>query len=329
MMRRARVLTLALGVLTVPAFAATVTVTDCVSDPHIVVNPGTDTTRIDAASDDLVLACALSPLGGTHRVALDARNITVQGPAGRVSASGDTKAIVITASGTFSAVSAAIESTNGNGEAEITAGGDMTFDGTTVAVGSATSGGNVLTIACSDLLPPCKLTASDSTFKSRIIRMTAVGDLTLSEVAVTTNSPRDLIFITSSAGNVKLGGVCGGNSVASGNEGELRVSAFGYVDLSSANVLVAEEIEVTSGVGPGPSPVPAYIDLSGASIRNDFGKPGEIVILADEGLATIDVEGAVIIDDDQVPGDVAELNGRESLPHTGHNNVVGTPETDG
>jgi hypothetical protein len=70
----------------------------------------------------------------------------------------------------------------------------------------------------------------------------------------------------------------------------------------------------------------ADIDLTGASIRNDFGKYGRIVIQADGGNGAITISDAVLIEND---GDIAQLNGRATLPHTGFAHVVGVPETDG
>lgn len=63
----------------------------------------------------------------------------------------------------------------------------------------------------------------------------------------------------------------------------------------------------------------------GASIRNDFGKRGDITIVADEGTKTINICGTTLVDDGP---DVATLNNRSTEPHTGFNNVVGTPDVD-
>jgi len=335
-----------------PARSAVVTVSDCATDPHIVVNLGASRTAIDVTPDDLVLACALAPGAGTDHIEITAHDVTIQGPGGSVSAFGNA-ATKVTATGTFTATSTFLESTNSNGDLNIESAGNMVFDVTTLTVGDVSSGGDSLNVKCTNASPKCTITVTDSQFKSRHITVEAQGDIGFAKTKLITNSPLDLIQITSFQGNVNLGsgipgfGDCcgfggGGNSVITGNEGNLYIRAFGLVDLSTANILVAENICVRSGVsnfnteapcepcsGGSAASVPADIDATDASIRNDFGKRGEIKLCADETRKTVTVGGAVLIDDNtSAVEDISELNGCETLPRSGCPNVSGVPDTD-
>ncbi len=327
-----------LGAAAAPA--AVVTITDCATDPHIQAFPGLSSTRIQLGADDLVLHCNLVPLSGTDKILITAHDVTIQG--GGASAPAPSHAIDIQASGAFSAVSADIEATDRSGNLQISAATSMHFDNATLVVGDNVSGER-LELDCTGTSPACAIDAVKSSFKSRRMSITAVGDVTFTQSKITSVGPSDKIEITSTAGNVKLGtgappagGECcgmsggGGNTVVSGVEGELFVSAFGLIDFTAANVLVAENISLTSGVGAGPASVPASIDLTDASLRNDFGKPGEITVLADEGVATITIAGATLIDDQPngQPDDLSTLNGCSTTPRSGCPNVAGTAATD-
>ena len=334
------------------AHAAVVTVSDCTTDPHVVANLGASRTDIDVGTNDLVLACALVPLPGTDHIAITGHDLTIQGPTGSVSAFGSAPT-KFTATGTFTATNTFVESTNVNGDLDIESAGNMVFNKTTLTVGDVSSGGDSLKVTCTNSSPECTITVTDSQFKGRQITVKGQGDVSFVKTKLITNSPIDLITIVSVGGNVNLGagipgfGDCcgfggGGNSVISGSEGNLSIMAFGQVNLSTVNILVAENICVRSGVsnvatqgacdpcsgGSAASP-PADIDATGASIRNDFGKRGEIELCADEARTTIAVGGAVLIDDNTGPvEDVAELNGCETLPRSGCPNVSGVPDTD-
>ena len=328
----------------VPVRAAVVTITDCVGDPHVVADLTSTSTRIALGSDDLVLACGLAPLPGTDRIVITAHDVTVQGPGGGITSPGDGVTIQVTADGTFTATDTSIEAPANNGSLKITSAGSMRFDDATVDVGGSTSGDD-LRIECTNSAPDCTITAIGSTFESRLTYVTAVGDIAFGHVHLVTHSPRDYIRVTSSHGNVDFSGLAaglaaccasgdpnGGNTVVTGNEGNLAVTAFGAINMAGANVLVAEFVLLTSGSAPGLAPVPAGIDLTGASIRNDFAKEGDIVVLADETQATITITGAVLVDDNRTSGveDVSELNGCEVVPRTSPPcvNVVGTPDLD-
>lgn len=300
--------------------AAVVTITDCTNDPHIQVSLGNDQTKIDVGADDLVLNCALSPLSGTHRIQLTARNMTIKGD---VIASGATSPIRIDASGTFTATGVTIHSSNNNGDMDITAAGDMTFTDSTVIVGTdLTNGGDTLNITCTNAAPDCTINATNSTFKSGNLFITSVGDILMRTTHIITVSPRDDSRIESTHGNVCL--PCD-DDISGGNESNLRILAYGFVDVPAIKILIAENITITSGVGNGAASVDAHIDLTGATINNNFGKTGSITITADEGHGQVTILDAIIIQEG--PG-VATINGRSTLPHQGFNNIVGVPQID-
>ncbi len=102
-----------------------------------------------------------------------------------------------------------------------------------------------------------------------------------------------------------------------GVESTLFMKAAGDVDVSGQHYHVAERIMITAG---------GNISLNNTELNNDFGKCGEIVVSAG---GQISIEGATLVDDDcRGTPDVSELNGREAVPHTGFNGVVGTPAVD-
>jgi hypothetical protein len=301
---------------------AVVILDDCTNDPHLVANAGTDTTHLDVGAEDLVIRCALEPLPQTSRVVVRARDVTVEGPAGSVTGTGKTKAVDIRATGTFTALDTVIQSTNGNANMDIIAVGDMVIRDSQVIVGELDRGGDLLKIECTG--PGCTIDTQDSLFKGRLMEVLAVGDIfSFNNTTFRTHGPRDFITIRSTAGNVLL--PCG-VIVRTGNEGDLVIESFGRIDLWGADIRVAEHIVITSGVGPGLAAVPAAdVNATSATIRNDFGKDGQIVVTADEAQQIIDITDATII---QEGPEVAELNGRRALPHTGFNNVVGVPAVD-
>jgi hypothetical protein len=314
---------LALGLVVAVATAgraAVVTVTDCAADPHIQVNLGTDSTKIDVTPDDLVLQCALMPLNGTHRIQLAAHDITINGD---VIASGATSAVQINAGGKINANGVTIQSSNNNGDMAITSVGDMTFVDSTVIVGpDLTNGGDTMNIECTGTSPACTITSTNSTFKSGNLFVTAVGDILMRTTHIISVSPRDDIHIESTHGNVCL--PCD-DDISGGNESNLRVLAFGFIDMPAIKILIAENIVITSGVGAGAASVDAHIDLTGATINNNYGKMGAITITADEGLAQVTILDAIII---QEGSGVATINDRSTLPHQPFNNIVGVPQID-
>lgn len=346
------------------ARAAVVTMTDCVGDPHIVVQPGTQSTRIEIDPDDLVLHCALTPLPGSDHIVISAHDVTIE-PPGSMSQDDNTK-LQVTASGAILVKGTFVDAVNPNARLELDAVGDMTFENASLTVGGDSSGGDLLILNCTGTTPKCLITATDSTFKSRHMKIEGQGDVTFTRTKLITNSPNDYIEIRSDMANVLLGtstggggpglDCCGfggggdGNDVVTGKEGNLYILAFGRIDLSGANVLVSEFICGRSGVpdpantnilnacsmadapctGGAAAPIPAGIDLTDASIRNDIGKPGDISFCADESRGTIGIGGATLIDDNtSAVEDYSDLNGCSAPPRSGCPNVSGTAATDG
>ncbi len=132
-------------------------------------------------------------------------------------------------------------------------------------------------------------------------------------------------------GNAVAGDGCSNECKARVCENEFRggvesaMFATAAKDIAMAGVRlhieIAENIELTAG---------EMIDLTNAVVSNLHGKPGEIEIEAGRGSGLVTIGGATLLDDQkggQAP-DVSEINGREQLPHTGHNNVVGVPAMD-
>ena len=107
------------------------------------------------------------------------------------------------------------------------------------------------------------------------------------------------------------------DTTTGGIESTFFMRAAGDIDVSGQSYHIAEGITITAG---------GNINLTNTDLDNDFGKCGEIVVTAG-GQITID--GATLIDDDcRGKPDVSELNGREEVPHTGFNGVVGSPAVD-
>lgn len=351
---RTAALALGLGILTLQtASAAVVTVTDCTAPPVEVL---VGKTQISIGSDDLVLHCALVPLPGTDHILIEAHDVLIEAP-GSVSAPGNAKT-EIDATGTITLRQTNVESTNNNASLNLYAAGNVLIQDSTVTNGNPTSGGDALRIACTQTSPKCTLTVTDSTLKSRKMYLRTVGDQVYVKAKIITNSPTDLVRMETTMGSILLGGAVqdgggdccgfgggGGTSIVSGNEGNLFMAAFGRIDLSGANILVAENICGVSGLtsaqvpdydvcgtpcaGGSASAVPADIDITDGSVRNDFAKKGNIRFCADETRADVVIEGAVLIDDDtSAVNDLSTLNGCDTLPRSGCPNVAGTADTD-
>jgi len=108
---------------------------------------------------------------------------------------------------------------------------------------------------------------------------------------------------------------CG--TVRGGVESTIFIRAAGDIDISGQQYNVAEAISITAG---------GNVNLTNTELNNTIGKCGEITVSAG---AQITIDGATLIDDDcRGKPDVSELNGREVVPHTGFNGVVGTPAVD-
>jgi hypothetical protein len=107
------------------------------------------------------------------------------------------------------------------------------------------------------------------------------------------------------------------DTMTGGVESTFFMHAAGDIDVSGQHYRIAEGITIAAG---------GNVNLTNSELNNDFGKCGEIIVTAG---AQINIQGATLVDDDcRGKPDVSELNGREEVPHTGFNGVVGSPAVD-
>lgn len=302
------------------AWAADVTVTDCTMPP-VVASSGT--TRIDVRPNDLILACQLEPLPGTTKVRILANRITVMGPAGGVTAPGKGKAIELQADDSIVIKAATLEASNGNGTMRLRSRTGFDIQNAVLTTGAGDKAGRQMVLECTGTL--CPATILKSNFLGHVIKLKVKGTITGIDNTVVTRGPRDQIDVKSLAGDAIL--CC--DTFDGHNEGNVFINAFCQVNLTESEVTTGEYITVNSGLGGALCQTPTNTLLVDATLDNDFGKLGEIAVTARGGQSQIDISGATLIDDDvRKPGDVSKLNGREAVPHTGFNNVVGVPATD-
>lgn len=296
--------------------AATVTVTDCTTAGPVQVQGRT--TVLDVRPDDLVLQCALIPLGSTQRIRVRANNITIDGPAGGITSSFKGRAIDVRADGHLSLTTATIEANNSNARVRLQSETGFTILDSIVAVGGVKPG-RELRIECRGAA--CAMNLCQSTIEAQRVRITIDGDMTVDGALIRARSPRDRIEIESKNGNIQF---CGGR-VLGDVEGRIMIDACGDIDLTQAEVATGRNISIDAGLcGAG------QVILTEASVRNDFGKRGEIEITAAGGAGQVDITNATLIDDDRSASqsDVSEINDREQTPHEGFNYTVGTPSLD-
>lgn len=296
---------------------AEVVVTDCAADPHLSIAIGA--TVLDAGGDDLTVRCALSPKPGTERVILRGRAIRIAGPEGSVYSSGRGRTIQMI--GTAVALeNTTIEADRGNASVRLSAGdGGFRVRNSLVTVGGAEGGsGRELRFEC--LAGACPLELHRSDLRSHYIRLLATGTISATQSTITTRGPRDKILVASAAGDVSLGGC--GVALRANLEGRVQIAGAGNVDLSGAQVGAGRWITVLAANG--------RVSLRGATLRNDYGKRGDIEISAAEDTGTVDIDGATIVDDDRRVrvNDVAKINGRESTPRGQSGTVIGSPALD-
>lgn len=191
------------------ARAAAVTVTDCAAAPVAKVGKKT---VIDRAGDDVVIQCALLPLGGTQRVEVTARSIVVDGPnGGSVASGGKGPAIELLALGTdaggrsIQVLGANVTAANVNG--------NVFLDGPgAIEIGdSGLQAGELLRITCTGA--GCPITLDDAVTSSNDLSITAEGTVTVTSSSLATSSPIDLVSIVSRTGDVTL---ADGDSAARG-----------------------------------------------------------------------------------------------------------------
>jgi len=107
------------------------------------------------------------------------------------------------------------------------------------------------------------------------------------------------------------------DTTTGGVESTFFMRAAGDIDVSGQRYRIGEGITIKAG---------GNVNLTGTELNNDFGKCGEITVTAG---AQVTVQAATLVDDDcKNKPDVSELNGREEVPHTGFNGVVGSPAID-
>jgi hypothetical protein len=296
--------------------AATVTVTDCTTAP---VETRGRATVLDVRPDDLVLQCALAPLPGTQRILVRANDITVDGPAGGISSPFKGRSIDVRADGALTILNASLDGANSNARMRLRAATGITIDSSILSVRGADKPGRELRIECRGA--GCVTNICASTLEAGRIRITGDGDIIGDFSTLRSESPRDRIWVTSVEGNVLFCGV----QMLGDVEGSIRVRACGDIDLTQGVLAIGRNIDIEAGLcGTG------QVILNAASLRNDFGKKGDIEITAAGGAGQVDITGATLIDDDKSVSttDVSEINGREETPHEGFNNTVGTPNLD-
>jgi hypothetical protein len=327
-----------LFVLAGRASAGVVTITDCLADPHL--DTYSTTTRIDVGADDLVVKCALAPIGNTEHLSLIANRIVVEGPAGMLAAPGKSPSIRMKARADIVLTHTTLESTNGRGGFNLQAVTGITATDSVLSISDSPNFGRQMELSCTG--PLCPITLTGSSLRGHSVKITADGLVSGTGFSVQNGAGRphfdvrslhgDIVFGNGangggpSIGGPKCGGPGGGGGGVNGtNEGRARLFACHNVDLTGFTIKTGRFIIVNAGLcGTG------TVDLTDATLNNDFGKPGDIVVTAAGSAGRITIAGATIVDDDtptSIP-DVASLNGREAVPHTGFNNVVGVPNLD-
>jgi hypothetical protein len=303
------------------ARAAIVTITDCVADSNIQFIAGV--TTIDVGTDDLVLNCDLAATNGNASVAILGNNIAINGS---ITASGRGVGIDIAATGALAISGANLHASDGNGSIALSAVNDITITKSLLTAGNDDRSGESIEIMCTGLGDPqagteaCDIVIRQTTIANvEDVTMMAQGDLYFALTQIHTSGPRDNIILQAKTGHADMRGC--GNIISSSPEGNLLLTAFGHIDLAFAKIIVARDIDILAG--PGSERDPPTIRLTGTTVRNDFGKKGDIVVKTANDAFDINICGATIIDDN---GDVAELNGQEAVPH--NVNVTGPPDID-
>ncbi len=317
---------------------ATVTITDCTADArcHAIGKK----TVISAPLDTVVVAGAIAPLAGTEDVQIRAHAIAVDGSSGgQISATGKGRSIVLDAASIL--VTGALHSANTNGKIFIRAVDMVQMQGPLDIDG----GGGQTRVVCTGI--GCTIAITGVHFSTNFLFIDALGDVIWDMNTANLRNPRDLAVITSEGGSIRKTGAI---TVALANgrlaaqvphdkvdavseavsfcetcqttptgttESTLTIRALNDIDLNHDHYIVAENITVTAG---------GNIDLTGTELRNDFGKCGEIVVTAG---GQVNIQDATLVDDDcRNNPDVSTINGREEVPHTGFNDVVGFPAVD-
>lgn len=308
----ALILLIAAGPLAGTAHA--VTVTDCTASGPAVAKG--KTTVLDVRPDDLVLQCALEPLPGTERVQVRANTITIDGPAGSITSPFKGRSIDVRAEADIVVTNSVLDAANGNARLRLRSETGINVTGSIITAGDITRPGREVRLECRGAACPINLVGS--TLLAGRVRVFAQGDITGDATIVQTASPRDRITVRSFDGSVIFCGV----QLLGDVEGHMLVQGAIDVDLTGSELSIGRNITVIAETGD--------VLLTGATLRNDFGKKGEIVVEANGGAGQVEIGNATLVDDDRSASqnDVSEINGREETPHEGNNNTVGTPNLD-
>ncbi len=357
---------LAICFLFVPAMgAATFILSSCpVASTSAVYN-------YNSPADDFVLQCAL--IQGS--VNITAHSITVDGFNGGMIQTAqkegmDLKAYVNNSSNPaclapnvdgadIRIINATLQDDNSNGGIRLKACGNIAVDPAPGGgVSSVTSVGAEIRFDCYNAALPCTISVASAEFHGNRIVMFSQGDLTLKDSVFATIGPRDQQTFVSLLGSVLAGAVCTNdechpcepactrNSFSGGIESNFFSFAMKYMDFSGDCIDIAENITMAAletnpaGICNNKLPEPPVgVNVSGAEIRDDFGKTGFIAITAhpawksncsrplkyDEigfnGLAgdgTVSIDNAILVDDGAQgggvdPTQVANINGAQDI----------------
>jgi hypothetical protein len=183
-------------VLSQPA-AATVTVTDCTTDPHCVARG--KRTAIYEPNDTVVVAGALAPLPGTESFQIRAKAIAIDGASGgQISATGKGRSIVLDAASIL--VTGGLHSANNNGKIYLRALDMVQMQGP-IDVDASKGQARVV---CTGI--GCTLAIVGVHFYANHIVIDALGDVTWDLNTLNTIGPRDLVVITSEGGSIRKSG---------------------------------------------------------------------------------------------------------------------------
>ncbi len=356
------------------AGAATAVITNCV--PLNGPGPNYNLhVNINQPADDIVLQCGIQAqdvIIRAHSITVDGSNggsIQTSGIAGmRLFAGLDSmnnKCVAPNPTGaTINILGATLEDQNSNGgenlkscwNVNVTPGSKMTSIGEFVRAECLNAG--------------CQVNANGSFFFGNRILFFSQGDMTLGNSVFQTIGPFDQHTYISYHGNLFAGEDCTGtlplacppggisasdacnfcqechgrNSFSGGVESQFFAFAEQFVDLSGACITIAEHITITAdgrdSVPPYaslPEPPRGAINLTGAELRDDFGKTGYISVTAHPALmkngtplspdavpflppsgftgdGTINIDNAIVVDDGAIGGGpdpkaVAFMNG--------------------
>ncbi len=218
---------------------ATVTITDCASDPHCEVK--NKRTSIEVPNDTVVLAGAIVPKPGTDMVRVRAEVIVVDGAAGgSVTVTGKGKALELDATGSV-IVTGDLLSSDANANIEITAVQMVKVEGPV----DVESGGDI-DIQCTG--DNCPIVLTNAHFKSNRFLVDADGSIIWDGNFVELFSPRDLFKMRARNGSVKKSSAMT-SVLAAGHV--LRFDSARGVDAVSEAQAFCESCQIFS-----PSPTP-------------------------------------------------------------------------